>query len=152
MTLELKVIPPAQLIISALLMLGLAKLFPQNYFEISARLFLVIPIILIASIIGILALYDFHKHKTTFHPHTPEKTSKVVNTGVFGYSRNPMYIALVLILVALGVYIQNYTSFIIIPVFIWYITRFQIIPEERMLEKLFPNDYPAYCQKVRRWL
>lgn len=151
MKLELKIIPPVQLIISAVLMISLASYFPQYHFDLTIRLPIVILIILVASIIGVLALYDFHKHKTTFHPHTPEKTSKVVNTGVFAYSRNPMYISLALTLIALGLYLQNYSSFTIVPLFIWYITRFQIIPEERVLDKIFPDDYQAYCQKVRRW-
>ena len=152
MNLELKIIPPVQLFISAILMVSLAAYFPQYQFKLSISLAIIMLLVFVAGIIGILALYDFRKHKTTFHPHTPEKTSTVVNTGVFSYSRNPMYIALVLLLIALGIYLQNYCSFIIIPLFIYYITRFQIIPEERMLDKLFPNEYKAYCQKVRRWL
>jgi len=152
MDLELKIIPPVQLIISSGLMVSLAIYFPQNHFDLSISLPITVLLILVASSIGILALYDFHKHQTTFHPHTPEKTSKVVDTGVFAYSRNPMYISLALTLIALGVYLQNYTSFIIVPLFIWYITRFQIIPEEKMLDKLFPSDYQAYCSNVRRWL
>jgi len=152
MNLELKIIPPVQLIISSALMVSLAAYLPQYDFNLSINMLIMLLLILIASVIGIIALYDFHKHQTTFHPHTPEKTSTVVNTGVFAYSRNPMYISLALTLIALGVYLQNFSCFIIIPLFIWYITRFQIIPEEKMLDKLFPNDYQAYCQKVRRWL
>jgi len=152
MNLELKVIPPMQFIISSGLMVSLAICFPQYHFELQSSLPIVILLILVASSIGIFALYGFHKHQTTFHPHTPEKTSTVVDTGVFAYSRNPMYISLAIILIALGVYLQNYSCFIIIPLFIWYITRFQIIPEEKMLNKIFPNDYQTYCQKVRRWM
>jgi len=152
MNLELKVIPPVQLLISSALMVSLTILFPQYNFDLQLSLPITVLLILIASSIGILALYDFHKHQTTFHPHTPEKTSTVVDTGVFALSRNPMYISLVIILLALGIFLQNYSSFIIIPLFIWYITRFQIIPEERMLDKLFPDDYQAYCQKVKRWV
>ncbi|MCW8864081.1 MAG: isoprenylcysteine carboxylmethyltransferase family protein [Colwellia sp.] len=152
MTLALKIIPPIQLIISAGLMYGLAKYFPQYHFDLSLGFAIVILLILMASVIGILALYDFHKHQTTFHPHTPEKTSTVVDSGLFAYSRNPMYISLVLLLLAVAVYLQNYTSFVMLPLFIWYLTQFQIIPEEKMLNKLFPNEYQAYCQKVRRWL
>ena len=152
MTLELKIIPPVQLIISASLMLTLAHYLPNYHFNFAYSLLLVVMLLVTASVIGSLALYDFHKHQTTFHPHTPEKTSTVVDSGVCAYSRNPMYIALALTLLALGMYLQNYSSFTIVPVFIWYITRFQIIPEERMLDKLFPSDYQAYCQKVRRWL
>tara|TARA_R110001583_G_scaffold561_14_gene5044 strand:- start:862 stop:1320 length:459 start_codon:yes stop_codon:yes gene_type:complete len=152
MNLELKVIPPVQLIISSGLMYSLATYFPQYHFDLKVNLPIIILFILAASLIGILALYDFHKHQTTFHPHTPEKTSTVVDSGVFAYSRNPMYISLVMLLLALGVYLQNYSSFSIIPLFIWYITQFQIIPEEKMLDKLFPNDYQAYCQRVNRWI
>ncbi len=152
MNLELKVIPPVQLVISAACMYGLAHLLPNYHFEWSMGLPVITLLLIAASIIGILALYDFRKHKTTFHPHTPEKSSTVVNTGVYAYSRNPMYIALVLALVAFAIYLQNYSCFAVIPLFIWYITRFQIIPEERMLDKLFPNDFQAYCQKVRRWV
>ena len=152
MTLELKIIPPVQVIISASLMLTLAHYLPNYHFDFTYALILVIILLVTATVIGSLALYDFHKQQTTFHPHTPEKSTTVVNTGVFAYSRNPIYIALALSLIALGVYLQNYSSFTVVPVFIWYITRFQIIPEERMLDKLFPNDYQAYCQKVRRWI
>lgn len=152
MKLELKIIPPLQLLISAALMVILTTYLPQYHFTLPVTLPIIIFLILVASIIGILALYDFRKHKTTFHPHTPEKTNTIVDTGVFAYSRNPMYISLALILIALGIYLQNYASFLIIPLFLWYITRFQIMPEERMLTKIFPKDYQAYCQKVRRWL
>lgn len=152
MNLELKIIPPVQFIISASLMYALALYLPQYHFNLSIKLPLIIALIIAASAIGIIALYDFHKHQTTFHPHTPEKTSTVVDSGIFAYSRNPMYISLALTLIALGINLQNFSSFIILPVFIWYITRFQIIPEETMLDKLFPNDYRTYCQKVRRWL
>ncbi len=152
MNLELKIVPPVQFIISSALMVSLAVCFSQYDFTLSVSLSIALLLILIASSISLLALHSFHKNQTTFHPHIPEKTKTVVSTGVFAYSRNPMYISLVLILIALGVYLQNFSSFIIIPLFVWYITRFQIIPEEKMLDKLFANDYQAYRQKVRRWL
>lgn len=151
MPLELKVIPPVQLIVSASLMYGLANYLPQCYYELSIKSPIIIALMLAASLIGTIALHDFHKHKTTFHPHTPEKTRTVVDTGIFAYSRNPMYIALALTLLAFAFYLENYSSFAVLPLFIWYITRFQIIPEEKMLDKLFTKDYQAYCKKVRRW-
>lgn len=151
MNLALKIIPPIQVIISAILMYALANSFPQCHFDISIRWPIIIVLIVSACTIGALALYDFHKHQTTFHPHTPEKTSTVVDSGVFAYSRNPMYVSMVIALIAFIFYLQNFVSIIILPLFIWYITRYQIIPEEQMLNKLFPRDYLNYCQKVRRW-
>ncbi|WP_114327105.1 methyltransferase family protein [Candidatus Colwellia aromaticivorans] len=152
MSLALKVIPPVQFIICASLMFGLASYFPQYRFTLSLSFPIIICLIVLATIIGSLALYDFHKHKTTYHPHTPEKTSTVVDSGIYAYSRNPMYLALVLVLLALALYFTNVTCFAVIPLFIWYITHYQIKPEELMLNKLFPTDYQAYSQKVRRWL
>jgi protein-S-isoprenylcysteine O-methyltransferase Ste14 len=152
MNLALKVIPPVQVIFSVGLMLSLKSFFPQYHFYLALNLPIIILLIASASIIGALALYDFHKHKTTFHPHTPEKTSTVVDSGIYAYSRNPMYLALVLILLAVALYLNNLTCFAIIPLFIGYITRYQIKPEEEMLDKLFPNNYQAYANKVRRWL
>ena len=141
-----------QLGICASLMFGLAYYFPQSHFALPFSFILIIFLLAIASIIGVLALYDFHKHKTTYHPHTPEKTSTVVDSGIYAYSRNPMYLALVLVLFALALYLKNFICFAVIPLFIYYITRYQIKPEEEMLNKLFPIDYHVYSQKVRRWL
>jgi protein-S-isoprenylcysteine O-methyltransferase Ste14 len=152
MNLALKVIPPVQLVISVSLMFGLAYYFPQYRFSLAFSLPLIILLIVLAGLIGSLALIDFRKHKTTHHPHTPEKTSTVVNSGIYAYSRNPMYLALVLILLALALYFKNLTCFGVIPLFIAYITQYQIKPEEVMLNKLFPTVYQVYCQKVRRWL
>lgn len=152
MNLALKVIPPVQLVISAILMFSLAHYFPQYHFSLASSFPIVIFLLALACIIGSLALYDFHKYKTTYHPHTPEKTSTVVDSGIYAYSRNPMYLALVLVLFAFALYLKSFISFAVIPLFIWYITRYQIKPEEVVLDRLFPIDYKAYSQKVRRWL
>ena len=151
MNLELKVIPPIQLIISSGLMYTLAIYFPNYNYYLNTSLAITILLIICAAFIGLWALYDFHKHKTTFHPHKPEKTSSLVDSGVFSLSRNPMYVALAMVLLAVGVFLQNYFSFFVIPLFIWYLTKYQIIPEEKMLNILFPQDYKAYCKKVNRW-
>lgn len=152
MNLALKIVPPVQLVISASLMFYLADSFPQLHFTFSYVIPLMLLLIALACIVGSLALYGFHKHKTTIHPHTPEKTSTVVDTGVYAYSRNPMYFALILIQLALALYLGNIACFAVVPLFILYITRYQIKPEEEILTKRFPVAYQAYCKKVRRWL
>lgn len=152
MSLALKVIPPVQLVICAVLMYALANYFPQYSFYLATRFPLIILFMALAVMLGSLALYDFHKHNTTFHPHTPEKTTTVVDSGIYAYSRNPMYLALVLVLLALALFLENIFCFFVLPLFVGYITYFQIKPEEEMLNKLFPHDYQTYCQKVRRWL
>ena len=63
-----------------------------------------------------------------------------------------MYLAMLLALLAYAFYLENLLAFVICGVFIWYISKYQIIPEERMLEKLFGQEYQHYCQQVRRWI
>ena len=152
MTLELKIIPPVQFLICTSLMPVLAYYFPQLSFTLTISTVVIIMLMLLASTFSILALYNFRKHQTTHHPHTPEKTSIIVNTGIYAHSRNPMYLSLALILTALALYLSNFSCFSVIVFFIWYNTRFQIVPEEKVLEKKFPKEYQAYKEKVRRWL
>ena len=97
-------------------------------------------------------LVAFRKAKTTVNPLTPTRSSAVVSTGVYRLTRNPMYLGLVLILLGLAVYLASPWALLGPLVFAAYITRFQIIPEERALAARFGAAYTAYCARVRRWL
>ena len=72
--------------------------------------------------------------------------------GVFSYTRNPMYLGMVIILLGVSIYNGVYIGIIILPCFIFYITEFQIKPEEEAMEEIFPGDYTDYLKRVRRWL
>ena len=98
---------------------------------------------------GLLA---FRKAKTTVNPLTPSKSATVVTTGVYRLTRNPMYLGLALILLGLAVYLASVWALFGPLVFAAYITRFQIVPEERILTARFGTAYSAYCAQVRRWL
>ena len=80
------------------------------------------------------------------------RTSAVVTTGIYRVSRNPMYLAMLLGLLALGFLLSNPFSMGIAVLFAPAITRLQIIPEERALSRRFGASYVAYCQTVRRWI
>ncbi len=94
----------------------------------------------------------FLKNKTTVNPLSPEKTTHLVTRGVYRYSRNPMYLGFTLCLVAWAFFMGSYVSFIGIPIFIWSITTYQIIPEELALERLFGESFIEYKKQVRRWM
>jgi protein-S-isoprenylcysteine O-methyltransferase Ste14 len=149
---DLKIIPVVQVIIAALLMWTGAYLFPSLYFYFLATKTLVITLVVIAIIVGLTAVFSFRNHKTTVDPTNPEKASKVVNSGIYAFSRNPMYLALLLVLLAFAFYLSNFITFVVIPLFIAYITQFQIKPEERALTSLFGQNYRQYTKKVRRWI
>jgi protein-S-isoprenylcysteine O-methyltransferase Ste14 len=97
-------------------------------------------------------LMAFLRRHTTINPLHPEKSSALVTGGIYTLSRNPMYLGMACLLLAWAISLQSPAALLGVPAFMAYITRFQIKPEERMLEKLFGGEFTAYRQRVRRWL
>jgi protein-S-isoprenylcysteine O-methyltransferase Ste14 len=95
---------------------------------------------------------SFRRAKTTVNPLKPETSAALVSTGVYSHTRNPMYLGMVLALFAWAVYLSSIWSLVGPAFFVLYITRFQIIPEERALDRLFGAPFAAYKTRVRRWL
>jgi protein-S-isoprenylcysteine O-methyltransferase Ste14 len=98
---------------------------------------------------GILA---FRRARTTVSPLQPERTSALVATGIYRFTRNPMYVGLLIILFAWSVFLLSALSVVGPLMFVLYMGRFQIAPEERVLSTLFGPDYADYSARVRRWL
>ncbi len=101
--------------------------------------------------IALWGVLEFRRARTTVNPHTPERASSIVSSGIFRYTRNPMYLGIVLVLIAVTVYLGSFVGVFSTILFMLYINRFQIVPEEREMERLFGSDYAQYKQKVRRW-
>jgi len=95
---------------------------------------------------------SFRMAKTTVNPLKPETASSLVTSGAFKYSRNPMYVGLAIILLAWTVYLAVPLGLLAIVGFMAYIQRFQIVPEERAMLKLFGAEFEVYQSMVRRWL
>ena len=95
---------------------------------------------------------SFRRAKTTVNPMKPEKASSLVITGIFGFSRNPMYVGLGCVLVAWAILLSSAWLLFGPLIFVVYIGRFQIAPEERALSAMFGAAYSDYKAKVRRWL
>jgi protein-S-isoprenylcysteine O-methyltransferase Ste14 len=102
--------------------------------------------------LSLASLGLFLKFRTSPDPHKPEKASTLVTEGIFAYTRNPMYLALVFALLAWSCYWQGQLPYVTVVLLIAYLTYFQILPEERILAEKFSEPYLAYCQKVPRWL
>ena len=82
----------------------------------------------------------------------PESAEQLVTNGIYQLSRNPMYLGATLILLALAVYLRNSMAFVAMPLFMIYLTLFQIRPEERILAEKFGEEFESYRKAVRRWL
>lgn len=135
-----------------LLMYCLKGLTPDFMIRVPFVEFVVSALTLVSGCIGIAGIYEFRKIKTTVNPVKPESATSVVNTGVFAYTRNPMYVALLLLIIALGLWWQHLSVFICGVLFVSYMNRYQIKPEERALERLFGEEYLKYKNRVRRWI
>ena len=148
--LELKIPPVGVWFICALTMWGIAHLLPFG-----ALPHLPIVAIAIAGIgigVGLASLWSFRKACTTINPLAPSQATPFVSEGVYHLSRKPMYVGLACCLLAWAIWLSYLLTWIGIPLFIAYMTRFQIIPEERTLRLKFGKEYENYCLKVRRWL
>ena len=99
-----------------------------------------------------IAARQFKEANTTINPIKPENASVLVSKGIFSYSRNPMYLGMLLIIIGFSI-IHNFLAIIVImPIWIIYMTYFQIIPEEEAMEIVFKEDFLNYCKKTRRWI
>ena len=100
----------------------------------------------------VFALSSFKKQKTTISPLQPEKASALVISNVYKYSRNPMYLGMLFILISLAISYNIIGGIIAISIFIFFITKFQIKPEEVQMEKLFGEKYAQYKKRTRMWI
>ena len=94
----------------------------------------------------------FAKHKTTISPFTPSETTALVTDGMNRYSRNPMYLGMVFILISISIKFNLLGGLLITSMFALFITKFQIIPEEAAMHKLFPKEFASYKENTRRWI
>jgi len=149
---KLLVPPPVQAIICAACMWVIAARFPVLGFSFSMQQEVAIAICVIGILVDLISVGLFTKLKTTVSPFSPQKTKKLVTSGLYQFSRNPMYLGMVIILLGLGVWLGNFAAFALVPGFMWFVTIYQIIPEEEILTGKFGQEYADYKTKVRRWI
>lgn len=107
---------------------------------------------IVGSAIVLAGVLTFRRMKTTVNPLTPEATTTMVTSGIYRFTRNPMYLGFLLMLVGLAIYLSNLLAFAFLPLFVWYMNRFQILPEERALGTKYSEAFTVYKRSVRRWV
>ena len=114
--------------------------------------YLAASLVLIGCASCVAGVVSFKLAKTTVNPNKPEQASKLVTSGIYRISRNPMYLGFAFILAGWGVWLSSVWAMLGVIGFIGYLTLFQIMPEERALTKLFGDEFTIYKARVRRWL
>jgi protein-S-isoprenylcysteine O-methyltransferase Ste14 len=95
------------------------------------------------------AAIQFCQSHTTLNP---ESATAFVASGLFRYTRNPMYLGMALLVAATAVWFASLVGVVVLAGFCVYLTRFQIRPEERAMLRRFGAPYDIYMKQVRRWL
>ena len=128
--------------------------FTKDIFRFSIELPTLLGYITIVAglIIIFVAAKQFKAANTTINPTKPETASVLVSNGVFSYSRNPMYLGMLIIIIGFSI-IHNLIAIIVfMPLWMLYMINFQIIPEEEAMKILFKEEFLNYSKKTRRWI
>lgn len=150
--LELK-IPPLLLVVlfsGAMMLCSLAS--TGLHFMLPGSHFIAVILALAGTLVTATGVIAFRRHRTTVNPMSPDSTTTVVRSGIYGISRNPMYLGFLFWLCALAVYLASLVALLFLPAFVVYMNNYQIKPEERALLAKFGEPFAQYMRSVRRWV
>jgi len=153
--LELKCPPPIVMLLSGMLAWFVAQTdveFLQQQLMVAENLFWFLLFVIVGISLALAGVKEFKQHQTTINPLDPRQTSSLVSSGVYQFTRNPMYLGMLLVLLGWADLLDTILAFSGAAVFFIYISMFQIKPEEEMMTEKFEQDFIQYCSKVRRWL
>ena len=150
--LELRIPPVVLVAITALLMWSISGRLPGLDVSDSIRIGLVVLFVIFGVSTVIAGILAFRKSQTTVNPSKPELATSLVTTGIYRWTRNPMYMGMCFVLIAWGVFLSSLPAIALVFGFVLYMSRFQIAPEEAVLLKMFGEKFATYKNQVRRWL
>lgn len=151
-SLEHRIPPPAVALVTAVAMWAAASVTPDLRVPIPARVTLASVLAVLGACIVLAGMLEFRRARTTINPLNPSAASALVVAGVYGFTRNPMYLGLAIVLVGWATYLSHPLPLLGVLFFVSYINRFQIAPEEQALRALFPGTFEKYASRVRRWI
>lgn len=149
--LNLKVPPAVVFLVCLALLLMIDNYLPGPSLPEVPIWIIAVPVI-VGIVVALAGVIQFSMRSTTVNPHRPGNTTTLVTNGVYRFTRNPMYLGLLLLLVAVVLKYGNILGVLIVALFILYMNRFQIIPEEQAMEEKFGEAYQTHKKNVRRWI
>jgi protein-S-isoprenylcysteine O-methyltransferase Ste14 len=151
---KVRVFPPGIPLLAVMLSVGMNWLWPLDLgfrIPIPLRYWLGGLIVVVAIIgLGVWSFILFKGHGQSPNPWKP--TPAIEKRGPFRFTRNPMYLQMVLVCLGLSVFLMNWWLLALTPLVAWLLHRYAILPEEAYLEQKFGDDYLAYKCRVRRWV
>lgn len=150
--LDLRVPPPIVAAVVAVAAYLARKWLPGQSVHIPAALFVAATLGAAGMAVNIAGLWSFRRHRTTVNPLRPANASSLVTDGIFAWTRNPMYLGMVLMMSGWAIWLSNIVALLGPPLLAIYLTHFQILPEERILKEKFGDALTEYQERVRRWI
>lgn len=150
--LELTVPPPIVMLVTALIMWLLSFFLPAFTLQALGNPTLAAIIGLAGMSVSMAGIIAFKRAQTTADPRKPSSASTLVTSGVYRFTRNPMYLGIQLMLIAWALFLGNALSLLFAFAFALYIHHYQIRPEERFLQEKFGAVFTTYKAKVRAWI
>ena len=147
-----KIPPPIITLLVGIVMWGIDLMYDLSFGSKDVRASIAFFFIAVALVFLSESFLSFLRNKTTVNPLSPEKASRLVVSGVYKLSRNPMYLGMLSLLVSWMSFLGNPMLVICLAAFILLLNKLQIEPEEAALTKLFGDEYSVYCTRVRRWI
>ena len=145
-----KIPPPIVTLICGLAIYLSKSFFNQSFIYRNNRISLFL--LILGLVVFISAVKSFRRHKTTVNPLEPRQASSLVTSGIFKFSRNPMYLGMLIILLSISFKFNLIGGMVTSLFFYIYITKFQILPEEAAMNDLFGDEFIDYSKKTRRWI
>lgn len=146
-------IPPPIFALGAILILyGGDKIVPSLSIHPQGQWLVGAICVVIGVAIAVISVGKFRQEKTTITPVHPATATALVTSGMYRYTRNPMYLGMAFCIAGIGIGLGSLLTLVVLPIFVWLITHIQISIEEVALEKRFRQAYTDYMSKVRRWI
>jgi protein-S-isoprenylcysteine O-methyltransferase Ste14 len=146
-------VPPLALVVAFAVAIALVTVYlPLVRIPLPGHKYASAALIFAGLLVALVGVIQFRRARTTVNPMSPSKASAVVSSGIYRWSRNPMYLGMALALLGLAAWGSTLAGYLLVPGFCWYLTRFQIIPEEEALLAIFRQEFAQYMARVRRWI
>ena len=143
-------LPPVLVAICLITMIGMDQLLPVTDVIPMPWKWLGAAVFVAGAALNLPSAAQFHRRHINIIPFRDPEA--VVDTGLFAYTRNPMYLGFTLNLLGVAIFLGSPLPFVMVLVFFLAADRWYIPDEERRLQRIFGEEYAAYCARVRRWL
>ena len=150
--LETRIPPPLVGLVAGIVAWLASSTFAPTVLPFPVRLGGALALVLLGFVLAGAGARSVRRAKSTLNPVKPETATALVTSGIYRYTRNPMYLGMAACLLAWSAWLGTLAGLIGAPFFVLYMNRFQVGPEERALSRLFGADFSAYQSRVRRWL